>query len=265
MFTEKKFRSLDPRLQYRKAALILKDAEKQLKEGKEIDVQYLRMILNAAAISGGQRFQEEIEDLAVRLDGPEALWAADSLKYKILDKAGIQYADWDMLDTDAAGDSRRLLPISVYLENLRSPFNVGSIFRTAESFCFSEVLLSPATPTPEQPRAKRSAMGTEEKISWRQAELSELKEAAHRGQSIFALETDGTPIEEFKFPENGIMILGSEETGVSPETLEIARSSGGVVSIPLFGVKKSINVGVAFGIAAYCWSAYILRNTRTEL
>ena len=56
------------------------------------------------------------------------------------------------------------------------------------------------------------------------------------------------------------MILGSEETGVSPELLELARESRGIVSIPIYGIKRSVNVGVAFGIAAQAWAASLLKR-----
>ena len=75
---------------------------------------------------------------------------------------------------------------------------------------------------------------------------------------MFALETGGTPIDEFDFPKAGIMILGSEETGVSDELMAMARKSLGVVSIPIYGIKRSVNVGVAFGIAAQAWASRLV-------
>ena len=248
MFTEKKFRSLEPQLRCRKAARILKDAEEALRRGCPVDTPYLEMILRNA-----------LEEPEVRLENTSQgffLRSINNYKYKVIEKAGIQVADWDMaLDTDISGAERKVLPISVYLEDIRSPFNVGSIFRSAESFCFQEVLLSPDTPTPAQSRAKRSAMGTDSIMDWRTMAKEELA-----GKPIFALETGGTPIDEFEFPAEGIMILGSEETGVSPELLAMARESLGIVSIPIYGIKRSVNVGVAFGIAAQAWAASLLKR-----
>ena len=80
------------------------------------------------------------------------------------------------------------------------------------------------------------------------------------GKNVFALETGGTPIDEFSFPEDGIMIVGSEETGVSDELMNMARASLGIVSIPVYGIKRSVNVGVAFGIAAQAWAASLLKS-----
>ena len=248
MFTEKKFRSLEPQLRCRKAAKILKDAEEALRRGEAVDTTYLTMILRNA-----------LEEPDIRLENTSQgffLRSINSYKYKVMEKAGIQVADWDMaLDTDVPGAERKVLPISVYLEDIRSPFNVGSIFRTAESFCFSQVLLSPDTPTPAQSRAKRSAMGTDAIMEWHTMSKEELA-----GRPVFALETGGTPIDEFSFPAEGIMILGSEETGVSPELLGMAKKSLGIVSIPIYGIKRSVNVGVAFGIAAQAWAATLLKR-----
>ena len=248
MFTEKKFKSLEPQLRCRKAAKILHDAETALRRGEAVDTTYLTMILRTALEEPELRLENTDQGIFFRL--------INSYKYKVLQKGNIQVADWDMaLDTDIPGAERKVLPISVYLEDIRSPFNVGSIFRTAESFCFKEILLSPETPTPAQSRAKRSAMGTDSIMEWRTCPKEELS-----GKPVFALETGGTPIDEFDFPNEGIMILGSEETGVSPELLETAKASQGIVSIPIYGIKRSVNVGVAFGIAAQVWASSLLKR-----
>ncbi len=248
MFTEKKFKSLEPQLRCRKAAKLLHDAETALRRGEAVDTTYLTMILRTALEEPELRLENTDQGIFFR--------TINSYKYKVLEKAGIQVADWDMaLDTDIPGADRKVLPISIYLEDIRSPFNVGSIFRTAESFCFKEILLSPDTPTPEQSRAKRSAMGTDTIMDWRTMSKEELS-----GRPVFALETGGTPIDEFDFPTEGIMILGSEETGVSPELMAMARESLGIVSIPIYGIKRSVNVGVAFGIAAQAWTSSLLKR-----
>ena len=247
MFTEKKFISLESGLRCRKAVQILKDAENALRKGQAVDYSYINMILRIALDEPAMTLEKNQGFLFLR--------EINSYKYKLMEKAGIQVADWDMtLDVDNPDTVRHVLPIEVYLEDLRSPFNVGSIFRSAESFGFSKVLLSPDTPTPDHPRARRSAMGTDAIINWETCTSEYLI-----GKNIFALETDGTPIDEFDFPAEGIMILGSEETGISPHLLDMAKKSMGIVSIPMLGKKHSVNVGVAFGIAASFWSRKLTR------
>jgi TrmH family RNA methyltransferase len=144
--------------------------------------------------------------------------------------------------------------VAVYAEDIRSPFNLGSIFRTAEAFGAERVIVSPLCAPPEHPRAVRSAMGCIDWLPWERLPL----DALPADVPVFALETGGTPIDEFAFPDTGIVIVGSEELGVSPEAL--ARASYGRVSIPMKGIKASINVGVAFGILMQAWTAYLCRS-----
>jgi TrmH family RNA methyltransferase len=95
-------------------------------------------------------------------------------------------------------------------------------------------------------------MGAADIVPWRRAGLEALEEAGRDGEGVFALELGGGDIESFTFPRRGIVVVGSEELGVSSEAL--ARCGAGVVSIPMAGVKGSLNVGVAFGVLMYSWS-----------
>lgn len=135
----------------------------------------------------------------------------------------------------------------IYAEDIRSPFNLGSIFRSAEAMGAEKVLLSPLCTDPAQPRAIRSSMGCIETLGFERCALADLPADV----PVFALETGGTPICEFDFPRKGICIIGSEELGISPEAL--ARASCGTVSIPMKGLKASLNVGVALGILLQKW------------
>jgi TrmH family RNA methyltransferase len=145
-----------------------------------------------------------------------------------------------------------VLPASVYLEDIRSPYNVGSVFRTAEAFGVEHLWLSEQTPLPNHPRAARTARGCQDVVSWRQGSLSE---ALAEGRTPFALETGGTPLHRFEFPGRGMVLLGSEELGLSPEALRAAESGAGRVSIPMLGTRASLNVAVAFGILMWQWAA----------
>ena len=174
----------------------------------------------------------------------------------LLELLGTFPAEWDLViaphATPTAPDgtvrARDFYPgVCVYAEDIRSPFNIGSIFRSAEAMGAEKVLISPHCIDPEQPRAIRSGMGCIETMGWDRLALNELP----ADLPVFALETGGTPIEEFKFPEKGICIIGSEELGVSPEALE--RATYGTVTIPMKGLKASLNVGVAFGILMQKW------------
>jgi len=165
-------------------------------------------------------------------------------------------AEWDLViaphasPTDENGIVRKrdFYPgTAVYAEDIRSPFNVGSIFRSAEAMGIEKVYVSPFCTDPNQPRAIRSGMGCIETLGYERVSLAELSQDL----PVFALETGGTDINDFVFPERGICIIGSEELGVSPEALK--RASYGRVSIPMKGLKASLNVGVAFGILMQKW------------
>lgn len=165
-------------------------------------------------------------------------------------------AEWDLViaphanpvEDDGTVRQRKFYPgVAVYAEDIRSPFNLGSIFRTAEGMGAEKVIISPLCVDPEQPRAVRSGMGCIETMGYERMAVENLPEDI----PVFALETGGTPIEEFEFPEKGICIIGSEELGVSPQALK--RATYGRVTIPMIGLKASLNVGVAFGILMQKW------------
>ena len=170
-------------------------------------------------------------------------------------------AEWDLIIAPHASplDENGLVKkrdffegVFVYAEDIRSPFNCGSIFRTAEAMGAEKVLISPMCIDPNHPKALRSGMGCIETLGFERMSLSELEDfAKERDLPIFVLETGGTNIEEFDFPKRGICITGSEELGVSPQALNLATY--GRVSIPMKGLKASLNVGVAYGILMQKW------------
>jgi TrmH family RNA methyltransferase len=157
--------------------------------------------------------------------------------------------------------------MTVYLEDIRSPFNVGAMFRTAESFGAEKILLSPLCADPRHPRAERSAMGCVDLLPWERRDLfaddAATGDAPPPAAPLFALETGGTPLDDFPFPRRGLMIVGSEELGVSPAALAAADASLGRVSIPSYGAKGSLNVSVAFGIVMRAWARSIDINTHS--
>lgn len=172
-------------------------------------------------------------------------------------------AEWDLViaphaspfDESGVVRKRSFFPgVCVYAEDIRSPFNIGSIFRTAEGLGAEKVYISPNCVDPMQPRAVRSGMGCVETMGYERKSLEELPPDV----PVFALETGGTSIEEFDFPEAGICIIGSEELGVSPQSLK--RATYGTVTIPMTGLKASLNVGVAFGILMQKWCEFLRKN-----
>jgi TrmH family RNA methyltransferase len=183
--------------------------------------------------------------------------AVNTVRHILLSETGRQIADWDFIDAGGGLDplKRRPFPgMRVYLEDIRSPFNVGAMFRAAESFGVERLYLSPLCADPTHPRAKRTAMGCTDILPWERLPSDPFPQALSQ-TPIFALETGGIGIARFPFPKQAVMVVGSEELGVSPQALAAADASLGRLSIPTYGAKGSLNASVAFGIAVQAWAA----------
>ena len=207
---------------------------------------------------------------AKRAAEPACKRALNGARHLLLAETGRGQADWDFFDGDGQLDTarRRVFPgMRVYLDDIRSPFNVGAMFRSAESFGAAKIFVSPFCADPNHARARRTAMGCVDVLPWERVDLfaaqaePPLAQAGGAGcGSVFALETGGTPLAEFAFPRQGLLIAGSEELGVSPKALAAADASLGRVSIPCYGAKGSLNVSVAFGIAMQAWADYLAKR-----
>lgn len=245
MITLRKLQSLSEGVRNRKLPLLLKEAEELWKSAaKPSDDQqiYWRGVVNLGCGVLGASPPGEI---TVR-----TLW---ELRQRLLDHLGASVADWDFQTPGDSGQPHREFPFSVYLEDVRSPFNVGSIIRTAEAYGFQEVLASPLTPGPHHSRVRRSSMDAG--IAFRTQDLESL-EVEWAGKPVFALELGGCPVGAFTFPRvPALVLVGNEELGLSPRALAWAETSCGRVTLPLYGRKASLNVGVAFGILASHWTA----------
>jgi TrmH family RNA methyltransferase len=212
-----------------------------------------KVFIEAAGI-----FNAAIQDIQSLLSASDAAGlrrALNCVKHILLSETGREQADWDFTVSDGRLDpaQRQIFEgVWVYLEDIRSPFNVGAMFRTAESFGVQKIILSPFCADPRHRRAERTAMGCIDIVPWERRELfaSDILPCP-----VFALETGGVPLTEFPFPRRGLLIAGSEELGVSPRALAAADVSLGRVSIPCYGAKASLNVSVAFGIAMQAWAA----------
>jgi TrmH family RNA methyltransferase len=200
--------------------------------------------------------------------------ALNNVKHILLMETGRDQADWDFTGSDGQLDAQKrkvFKGMYVYMEDIRSPFNVGAMFRTAESFGVEKIILSPFCADPRHRRAERTAMGCIGIIPWERRDLTITETGSQvstetandlSGESlpVFALETGGIPIAEFPFPRRGLLIAGSEELGVSPRALAAADASLGRVSIPCYGTKASLNVSVAFGIAMQAWAQAVTKD-----
>lgn len=147
-----------------------------------------------------------------------------------------------------------LQKLKIIVPNIRSLHNVGSIFRSADAFGISEIILSGYTPTPSRPEITKTAIGAEEFVPWKYVDdpIETLKHLRTLDYYIVGLEqTDNsTDLPNFKARNHNklCIILGSEVSGIDDELLPHVDE---FVSIPQFGKKHSLNVSVAAGVVLY--------------
>ena len=161
------------------------------------------------------------------------------------------------------GDNRAVEPsgrgLKVILDNIRSLYNVGSIFRTSDGFGVDELLLCGITPTPQNPRFKKTSLGAEDYIQWsyHNNAVTACQMLKNKGFAIFSLEKLPGAINLYAVRKDSLekpvaLVVGNEVTGIDPGVL---RVSDQVISIPMVGQKSSFNVATAFGIAVSYFSA----------
>ena len=256
MITIKKLNSLPEDTRMRKIIRLLESFSHNQKYEKS----YLFSLINTILSSSGNLIAEETKQKATALmtfvvkEGYVDDWLLKDLIFLLMSDMKVSVGDWDFVDEDNNLDAqkREAFPLSIVLDRIRSPFNIGSMFRTADSFAASHIYLTTPCADVTHPRTLRSAAGCTHSVPYTQQTPQNVIELI-KDQPVFALEVGGVDIDSFTFPDHGVMIVGSEELGVSPELLELAHSSLGVVSIPLFGTKGSLNVSTAFSIAMYRW------------
>jgi tRNA G18 (ribose-2'-O)-methylase SpoU len=144
--------------------------------------------------------------------------------------------------------------LEALLDNIRSAWNVGSIFRTADGLGVRKLHLCGITPTPENESVTKTSLGAEKTVKWQYSRdsVEAAKNLKNNGYSLIALEQDERAsavgaIQQLP-QQRLILIVGNEITGVDPDLLDLCNH---VVHIPMRGQKKSFNVEVAFGIATY--------------
>ncbi len=173
-------------------------------------------------------------------------------------KSGKGMAEADFLPRIKTGDKIDLSPwnakinYKVALDNLRSAFNVGSIFRIVDATGFESVMIGSQTPGKEKRQVEKTAMGCTGWIP--QEEHENLAEGLYRhkqsGYRVIGIETvEGSANHyEFTWPEKGIVVLGNEEYGLSQSALKECDT---FVHLPMVGRKNSVNVANAFAVIAF--------------
>jgi 23S rRNA (guanosine2251-2'-O)-methyltransferase len=143
-------------------------------------------------------------------------------------------------------------PVAILLENVRSMYNVGAFFRTADGAGIEQLVLCGITARPPHKGLTKTALGAEERVRWRGAENSEPEIARFRneGYEIAAIETSSRAIDIFdwrpRFPV--CVAFGHEVDGLGGQLLESCDTH---VRIPMLGLKHSLNVASAGAIVMY--------------
>lgn len=169
----------------------------------------------------------------------------------------------EFVDDDYGSDEAPRAPapqslrLEALLDNVRSVRNVGSMFRTADGAGVQHLHLAGFTPTPEHPQMAKTSLGAEKSVAWTHYPdaVVAATRLSSRGDLLVALE--GGPRSESFFDVAAelagsgrplVLVLGHEVSGVDPRVVAQCER---VVNLPMRGVKGSLNVGVAFGVASY--------------
>lgn len=143
-------------------------------------------------------------------------------------------------------------PIFALLDNVRSLYNVGSIFRTSDAILLKKLSLTGITAFPPRKEISKTALGAEELVPWEQNDdaLEVIKKLKREGVQIAAVELaqGAIPYNKAKYKFPVCFIFGHEITGISDEIMEQADIA---VSIPMLGRANSLNVAVCYGIIMY--------------
>ncbi len=166
------------------------------------------------------------------------------------------------IDVDAF-KSKEKHPIIVVLDNVRSALNVGSAFRTSDSFALEEIILVGITAQPPHREIAKTAIGATESVQWKYMETEEevityLQSKTYRILPIEQAE-NSTSLEQFEVvpSEKFALVFGNEVKGVSQKFMDVAKHC---IEIPQFGTKHSLNISVVIGILSWFFVEKALKS-----
>lgn len=169
-------------------------------------------------------------------------------------KKAIQDDDFMVSSQDRDHIVMKRVPLHFVIDNMRSAFNVGSIFRTADTLGAQKLWLTGYTPTPHQIQVERAALGSTLILDW---ESCSFKNAVDHLKAqkikVVALETSSKALDiayPFEEEEPVALVLGNERFGLDPDQLKLCDE---IRRIPTFGIKNSLNAATAAAIAGYEW------------
>jgi len=168
----------------------------------------------------------------------------------------LKNSELDRLDIDEFKSASKT-PLVLVLDNIRSLNNIGSVFRTADSFLIEKIYLCGITATPPNKDIHKTALGATESVAWEYKKSTvDLIAELQKDHLCLAVEQteNATPLNYF-IPETStkyVLVFGNEVKGVSQEVVD---SCQGVLEIPQYGTKHSLNISVSAGIVIWdLWS-----------
>ena len=149
------------------------------------------------------------------------------------------------------------MPLIVVLDDVRSMYNVGSVFRTADAFRAEAIYLCGITAQPPHPEIHKTALGAEDTVAWRHFDtaMEAVQSLKEQGYTVLSVEQcEGSTmlnqleVKEVREVKKYAIILGNEVKGVHQEVVD---ASDGCIEIPQFGTKHSLNVSTTAGIVIW--------------
>jgi len=145
-------------------------------------------------------------------------------------------------------------PIIVVLENIRSAYNVGSVFRTSDAFLVEAIYIIGYSAKPPHKEIKKTALGAEETVDWKyfKTTAEAIEELRAKGFNVFAAEQAEGSYKlnaiGFETDEKIAVVFGNEVTGVEQSTIALCD---GCLEIPQLGMKHSLNIATAAGVVLW--------------
>ena len=144
-------------------------------------------------------------------------------------------------------------PIVVVLENIRSAYNVGSVFRTSDAFLIEAIYIIGYSAKPPHKEIKKTALGAEETVSWKyfKTSIEAITDLKVSGYNVYAIEQaqGSTHLQQINYAGDKIaVVFGNEVTGIEQETI---HACDGCIEIPQFGMKHSLNIATAVGVVLW--------------
>lgn len=145
-------------------------------------------------------------------------------------------------------------PVVVVLDNIRSMNNVGAAFRTSDAFLIEKIVLCGITARPPHRDINKTALGATDSVSWHYAEetISAVQDLRREGYEIWSVEQaeNSTKLDQFRLDPaiKYAFVFGNEVFGVDQKVVD---ASDGVLEIPQYGSKHSLNISVSIGVVLW--------------